>query len=231
MTTRARSLLVLVAGLLALVIGLLVVPNSATAAPEASRATSTTCDQAYGCATSSTQGPINPSCSLSTTAATPGTKITATITNVPVGTQVTVLFDGNEVASATATADGQGQQALAKLQAAGHLSVGAAVQDSSGGAIVTFNVPASASVGKNHTVVFSGAGFSCDATGGAGFEVLAANVTKPGGGLSKTGIEVATYLAVALVLILVGAQLVRSAKARRRRMARRRGSSRQTSRR
>jgi hypothetical protein len=200
-TVRARAVLVIAASALALVAGLLVMPR-ANATPEstaAPMATSTTCDNGYGCPTSSTQGAITPVCSLSTTSATPGTKITATITNVPPGSQISLLFDGNQVGSKTA--------------------------DANGGAVMSFTVPANASQGQGHTVVFSGAGFSCDATGGAGFEVLAEAVTRGGGGgsLSNTGIEVALYLAVALVLLVAGWQLVRMAKARRRRIARQQG--------
>jgi hypothetical protein len=85
---------------------------------------------------------------------------------------------------------------------------------------MTFTVP-DVSPGEGHTVVFSGAGFSCDATGGAGFGVLSATTQRQGGGnLSKTGINVAIYLAIALVLIVIGAQFVRSARSRRRRIAR-----------
>lgn len=224
MTLRARSALVLVAGVLALLAGLIVLPGAASAGPEyaSPRATPTTCDSAYGCETSSTVGPISPACSLSPLEATVGTKVTATITNIPVGTEVVLLFDGNQIAKETATADGQGQQALAALRRAGHLSVAAVVQDTSGGAVMSFTVPTT-SVGQ-HTVVFSGAGFSCDATGGVGFKVLAAAINKPGGSLSNTGMQVALYLAVALVLIVVGLQLVRFARARRRRIARRRPS-------
>jgi uncharacterized protein YjeT (DUF2065 family) len=225
-TLRARSALVLVAGVFALVAGWLVLPGAANAGPEylSPRATPTSCDPAYGCETSSTEGPIAPACSLSTLEATPGTKVTATVTNIPVGTEVTLLFDGNPIATETATSDGQGQQARAALRPAGHLSVTAVVQDTSGGAVITFTVPFAAAVGT-HTVVFSGPGFSCDATGGAGFKVLAAAITQPpGGSLSNTGITVALYLAVALVLIVGGLQLLRFARARRRRMARRRRS-------
>jgi hypothetical protein len=219
--------LVIVAGAVALVAGLLVLPHAADASPEsfsAPRATPSTCDHGYGCPTSSTEGQIAPSCSLSTNSATPGTKVTGTITNIPVGTTVTLLFDGNKVAKETATADGQGQAALAAIPSAGHLSAGAATADTSGGAIMSFTVPNTAT-GPGHTVVFSGAGFSCDATGGAGFEVKAAAIEKnPGNGgtnLARTGMQIAVYLAVALVLIVVGLQLLRASRARRRRHQRR----------
>jgi hypothetical protein len=235
-TVRARAVTVIVAAAFALVAGLLVLPHSADATPAsglAPQATPSTCDNGYGCSTSSTRAQISPSCSLNTTSATPGTKVTGTITDIPVGTEVSLLFDGNEVAKETATADGQGQAALAALRPAGPLSVGVLRQDASGGAVMSFTVPANASTGE-HTVVFSGAGFSCDATGGAGFAVLASTVTRGGGGggaLSNTGIEVALYLAVAFVLIIAGMQLRRMGMARRKRIARRHGSSRPAARR
>jgi hypothetical protein len=95
-----------------------------------------------------------------------------------------------------------------------------------GGVVIVFTVPADAAPGK-HSVVFSGAGFSCDPTSGDGFAVLGASATKKSsGGLSKTGIEVATYLAVALVLLLAGWQLLRMGRARRRRSARHHRSAR-----
>jgi hypothetical protein len=199
---RARAVLVIAASALALVAGLLVLPNAADASPQSTAAplaTPTTCDNGYGCPTSSTQGAINPTCSLSTTSATPGTKITATINDVPAGSEISLLFDGNEVGTKTA--------------------------DANGSAVMSFTVP-NTTPSKGHTVVFSGAGFSCDATGGAGFEVLAAAGNRGGGGgLSNTGIEVALYLAIALVLIVAGWQLTRVAQARRRRIARQRKSA------
>ena len=189
--SRERALVALVAAAFALVAGLLILPRADAnpASVAAPLATVTTCDN-YGCGTSSTQPQINATCSLSTLSAAPGTKVTGTVNNIPAGADVSLLFDGSVVASGNADAGGQ--------------------------AVLSFNVPANASVGT-HTVVFSGAGFSCDATGGAGFSVVAGTSQNRGSGsLSKTGIEVGVYLAIALALILVGLQLVRMARARRR---------------
>ena len=220
-SVRARAAMVFVLSAVALVAGLLVLPRSADAVPAAPMQAEE-CDDVYGCPTSSTTGSIQPICTISTKSATPGTEITATISNIPVGTEVTLLFDGNQVGKEKATADGQGETALAAIPAAGHLSVAAPAQDASGGAVMTFVVPANAAVGPGHTVVFTGAGFSCDATGGDGFTVVASTTANRGGGsLSNTGMNVAIYLAVALVLIVAGAQLVRAARRRRRKLARR----------
>src|SRR5689334_18846863 len=132
-TARARAAAVLLAALVALIASLAISTSAADATPHfAPQATPTTCDQVYGCPTSSTQGQVNPSCSLSANEGAPGASIVATITNVPVGTEVTLLFDGDEVGKKTATADGQGQAAMAALPAAGHLSVAAVVDAATG---------------------------------------------------------------------------------------------------
>jgi hypothetical protein len=180
-----------VASVVALAAIALLLPRTADAAPQAPLATSTTCDTVYGCEGSSTVGPINPSCSLNKTSAAPGETVTATITNIPAGSAVSLLFDGNQVGSENADANGK--------------------------ATVSFTVP-NGSTSSSHTVVFSGAGFSCDATGGAGFDILGSNQRR--GGLSTTGIDVALYLAIALVFIVAGWQFVLLARARRRRAAR-----------
>lgn len=218
----STTLALLAAALLAAVVVLL------GAAPgEAAPAQTDSCDDIYGCPPPPPPPGIDPQCSLSSRSAEVGAQITATITNIPVGTEVTLHFDGTEVGKETATADGQGQTALAALTPVGHLSVSAPAQDASGGVVMTFRVP-NTTPGSDHTVVFSGAGFSCDATGGQGFEVAGGSIARPGGGgsLSDTGIEVGIYLAIALVLLLAGTQFVRMARARRRRIERRSEQSR-----
>jgi hypothetical protein len=62
--------------------------------------------------------------------------------------------------------------------------------------------------------VIFGAGFSCDPTGSSGFTVL-------GGSLSRTGTDVAKYLAIALILVVAGLQLVFVARWRRAHVVRR----------
>jgi len=208
--------------LVALVAGF-VLPSKPTGASSlvTGQVTPTTCDPGYGCPPPTNPPPINPSCSIVPPSAHGGTTVTATLSNVPVGTVATLLFDGDEVGRKTTTADGQGQTALgASTSGAGHLSVLASIQTATGGVVITFTVPASAAVGM-HSLVFAGAGFSCDTTNGNGFEVLAADVTQPrgGGSLVRTGIHVALYLAIALALLLVGFQFVQASRRRRRRLA------------
>jgi hypothetical protein len=156
---------------------------------------------------------------VSSASGAPGTSIVGTITGVPVGTVATVTFDGEKVGQATATADGQGRAAPGAVRPIGHLSVTA---EASGGAIIRFMVPSDAAPGP-HTVVMSGAGVSCSPVGDAGFAVLGTSVVRGGSGpLSRTGTDLALYLAVALVLLVAGWQLVRSARRRRRRVTRQR---------
>jgi hypothetical protein len=211
---------VLRVGLLSLVLGLVLLPGTAGAGPNLAAAPQQSCDQAYGCPTSTTEEAVNPSCSIVPESAEAGSTVTGTLKNVPIGTEVSLLFDGDVVAKKTATADGQGQQALGiGGRSAGHLSVAALAVTATGGAVISFIVPGSASAGT-HTVVFSGAGFSCDPTFGKGFAVLGASTTRRPGSVARTGIEVAMYLAVALALIVAGWQLARFARARQRRIAR-----------
>ena len=74
---------------------------------------------------------------------------------------------------------------------------------------------------------FFGTGFSCDPTSGSGFKVLAQSSSA----LSRTGIDVALYLAIAAVFLVVGAQLVFFARRRRRLAAQRRAPDRPLARR
>src|SRR4051794_17081040 len=187
--TRA-ALRLLVAG--AMLVGFFAVAPGAGAAP--SRATAqSACDDAYGCDTTTTAPPTQPTCTLDKTSAAPGATITATIQGTEAGAAISIAFDGTVVKTGNS--------------------------DNSGNATLQFTVPANASPGK-HTVVFFGTGFSCDPTSGSGFQVLAK--AKARGALSRTGIDVALYLAIAAVFLLVGSQLVFLARRRRRRAASRR---------
>ena len=149
-----------------------------------------------------------------------GDTVTVTVTNVAVGDEIQITFAGQVIATATATADGNGQQALGALPPAGHLRAMSVVL---GGAKISFRIPNDTATGT-YEVRAIGPGFNANcAEGTNGLAVLGATVTTSGGGgsLSKTGIEVGIYLAVALALILAGWQLVRIARTRRRRVTRR----------
>jgi hypothetical protein len=143
-----------------------------------------------------------PDCTASSSTAARGDHLFATISNVPVGSQVALTFDGVKVGEATATSDGAARPAL-------------------GGAVVHWTVPVEAEAGP-HALVFSGVGVFCNPADG-GLEILGETTTRVGGGsLARTGTQVALYLAFALVLVVVGAQLLRVARRRRRRAIRRR---------
>src|SRR5438067_1551459 len=118
----SRRLFALIAGgLLALAYVALSPGGGAAASPRTPAATPTTCDQAYGCQTTTTEASPPPTCGLSSTSVNAGDTVTATVTNVPVGERIDITFAGQVVASATSTADGNGQQALGAIPRAGHL--------------------------------------------------------------------------------------------------------------
>jgi hypothetical protein len=134
---------------------------------------------------------FNPSCSLSVSTAAAGDPVTGTIDGAAPESEVTVTYDGEAMKSGSTDANGH--------------------------ASIEFTVPATASPGL-HEVVFAGAGFSCatDIT-----QVLGTSISRSPGGsgsLARTGIQVAFLLAVALVLLIVGLQLVRRARRQRRRL-------------
>jgi hypothetical protein len=170
-----------------------------------------TCDPFYGCTPSNPPG-ISPTCTVTPTSAVPGDVVTGTLSNVPVGTHARLLFDGAVVAEGDATGSG-----------------------ATGSVSLSFTVPVN-TTGQNHTIVFVGAGFQCDPTGGAGFplrfpaSVLGAEFSNPnastggGGVLARTGIAIALFLAIALVLLLVGYGFLQAARRRRRRAMRRRNA-------
>lgn len=213
----SRRVVGLLVGALVALVGLSLLPRAGAVEESTSAVTSTTCDQTYGCNPSTTEPAAATTCGLSSTSVTAGDTVTATVTNVPVGNQIQITFNGSVVASAVSTADGQGQQALSQAVApAGYLMVAAVVE---GGAKITFRVPSSTAAGT-YEVRAIGAGFNANcATGTNGLEVKAAVLARAGGGgsLSATGIEVATYLAAALVLLILGWQLVLMARRRTRR--------------
>jgi len=179
------------------------------------------CSSIYGCPPTTPPPGPQVSCSISAEAAAVGDPVIVTVVNVVVGTEISLSIDGVVIAKSTATADGQGNQTAAALAPAGHLAARAAEL---GGAVIKFTVPSSLSPGK-HTLVVFGAGFSCSPTAN-GFAVLGSEVTRgelprsDSGSLARTGLQIALFLAIALVLILAGYMLVKEAQRRRRRRAR-----------
>lgn len=178
----------------------------ATAAPIA---VAQACDPAYGCPPSSVPPVINPVCTISPASAAAGDVVTATLSNVPVGREVKLLFDGQVVAQGVTSGSG-----------------------ATGSVGLSFTVQAGTTAGL-HTVVFVGAGFQCDPTNGAGYRIVSvlgeSQTRQPTSGssvgtLARTGIAIALLLAIALVLVIAGSALVRATRRRRRRAERRRAA-------
>jgi hypothetical protein len=163
----------------------------------------------YGCDPAPSPSP-NPSCSASSTSAAPGDHLFATISDVPVGTQVALTFDGDVVGQATATADGAGQQT------SGPTSNVIDPHAPLGGAVVHWAVPADSQPGP-HVEVFTGAGIDCN-TGPGTVQVLGETLTPSTGGsgsLALTGAEIGVLALAGLVLLVGGVELVRVARRRR----------------
>lgn len=182
-------------------------PTKALAEPDA---VAQTCDPAYGCPPSSSPPGINPTCTISPSSAAAGDVVTATLRDVPSGSEAKLLFDGEVVAQGVATGTG-----------------------SSGSLSLSFTIQAGTAPGL-HSVVFVGAGFECDTTNGAGYrivQVLGESTTRTppgsssGGSLARTGITVALLLAIAIVLVVAGTAVVRAAKRHRRRAQRQRAAA------
>lgn len=190
----------LATGLAVLVAVTAVVAGTASAVPV--QTSSSSCDPAYGCTPAPPVG-STPTCSISSETATPGQSLTAHIDGVTPGTQVELTFDGAVVGSATAVA----QQGSA-----------------TGSADITFTVPEGTDESHTHTILFTGAGVSCDPTGGKGVAVLGETVTRSpgqssgGGSLARTGLELGVLLAIAAALILAGREALRQGRRRRSRV-------------
>jgi hypothetical protein len=194
--SRARALLATV------VLALTALVTVTGAAPASAQA----CDPNYGClpTTTTLAAGTLPECDVSAEAAQSGTRVDATVTNVPDGTSVDLLFGGTVVASETA-----GSGATARAAATPGFSDIA----------FAFNVP-SVPPG-NYTLEASGPAFHAQCLAGDGFEVLAASANNGGGNgggngsggggggigggsLARTGLEIGLLLAVAIGLVLVG---------------------------
>jgi hypothetical protein len=170
-------------------------------------------DDPYGETTTSGPGAPTPaaSCELSITSGEPGASVTATVSNVPFGTTVRILFGGIEVGRGTTPVQGQsvgapvllGGRVLPRQAARTTLSIDFVVPDVEPG---------------SYLVTAVGVDFTCRCspeTGGM-FDVLAAAVGRRGGGaLARTGIYVLLLLAIAFALLVVGRVLVQESRRRR----------------
>jgi len=178
-----------------------------------------TCDPVYGCTPTTPPAGARATCSVSPASAGPGDVVTVRLSNVGLNVPVSLTFDGKNINGGVTTADGKGT--------------------TSGALPVVTAAP-----GK-HPLQLVGPGILCDPTGGAQFEVLPpvgrlgtaqtatgglelsfklaaapAASNPPGGGnsLARTGMQIALFLAVALVALVIGWSLVQAARRRRRRV-------------
>lgn len=164
-------------------------------------------DDPYGPTSTTPPSSFEPECDLSVTTGAPGTRVTATVTNVPPGGTVRILFDGSEVGRGTAP-EAPATFRRAPIQtAATTLEIDFVVPDLGPGTYIV------SAVGANFTLECSP-----DADG---FGVLAgATGDTPGSGdddgrLAFTGLNLLLLLLVALALILAGRYVLRMARQRR----------------
>lgn len=157
-----------------------------------------------GTTTTAPTGTAEASCSLAVGQAAPGATVTATVSGVPFGDTVRILFGGIEAGRSTA-AGTAGQPGVTVLQ------VPFVVPDVSGG---------------SYLVVAVGSAFT--ATCDADFQVLGASVlgstverlpgagtgSKGPGSLAKTGASLAALVALAVALLLSGRALVSASRER-----------------
>jgi hypothetical protein len=180
----------------------------------AATASAQTCDPNYGCdnpsttAASTTSTPTTaptegtPSCSLSASSATPGSRVDVLVQSVPDGTSIDILFGGNVVAHGTAGASS------------------AATKGSIG---LSFTVPSVPPGSYPVEAVGAGVNLECGAGDGAdGFGVLGTggeqggDQGRGGGSLARTGIAVGVLVAVAIGLIVVGRVVLAGSRRRQR---------------
>lgn len=166
----------------------------------------------YGSTTTTTGiGEAEASCGLSLSSAKPGTTVTAVVHGVFFEEHVRILFDGVQVAEATAPAD---DAVLAQSTSAPVVFNGAAQAADDEGTVdlaIKFTVP-KAAPGK-HVVTAVGDTFTCFCNPNGEFTVLAADAGT--GSLARTGVEAGLVLVVAAALLLVGRAAVSAAKRRR----------------
>lgn len=168
------------------------------------------CDPFYGCEPGEPTQHAAVTCSVEGGVFVAGDFVDVQVQGAQAGAAIDVTLDGNPVGSGTANADGN--------------------------ATITFAVP-DGTPGGTHRVFAQGAGFAADCGTIQTGEVLSETQTRSansvsatshsgasgsgGSGLARTGMELGLYLAIALVLVLVGSRLVQMARRRRRRALRR----------
>jgi hypothetical protein len=151
----------------------------------------------YGGTTTTTAAGASVGCELHASSGTVGSSASVTVRDVKPGAHVRVLFDGEEVAEATADAESNGPADLD----------------------IAFEVPSRAP--GSYEVFAVGPSFSArcaTAAGVAAYEVVR-GVAGGGGGssgfLPRTGVELVALIALACTVIAVGLQLRATARRRR----------------
>lgn len=160
------------------------------------------CDDPYGCPSTTLVGGETPvaECTASANAAAVGARVDVTVTNASAGATITLTLGGRVVDTETAASDADGY------------------------ADVPFSFVVPEMPSGNYSLVATGPAFVVECLAGTGFQVLAAELSRSntggssggsggGGSLARTGFTVGAFLLVAALLITVGQQLRRRAKA------------------
>jgi len=159
-------------------------------------------------------GSDGPSCFLSITAGAVGASVTATVTGVPTGETVRIIFDSEEVGRATAGGDVTANATAGAVVFGGpQQAVGTATVE------VTFRVPARGPGTYLVSAVADSFSRPCGSGDGSDFQVLAAGAVADRGGsgpLPKTGIYVGALVLTAAALVIAGRGVLGESKRRRR---------------
>lgn len=195
---------------------------------DATAASGQECDPVYGCEpTTTTLLPsLLPECIISVDVAVPGQTVELTITNVPDGMTIELLFGGNVVDSGVAGGSpvlGASTAVGPRPKAARAVAAPAGASDGFSDVALSFVVP-ELSPGS-YTLEAVGPAFHCECLPGAGFAVLAAQLTPTtlnnggggtggtgGGSLVRTGTYIGLLLAIAVALLVAGRVLQERAK-------------------
>lgn len=167
----------------------------------------------YGSTTTTTSGvsEVAASCSLSNGKAKAGESVTGSVKGVFFGEHVRILFDGVQVAEATAPAAPVVAQSASGAVVFGGQAIAAADEPGTTTLSIKFVIPKAAP--GTHIVSAVGDTFTCLCNPNGAFTVLAASTG--GGSLARTGVEAALVLVMAMVLLLVGRAFVAEARRRR----------------
>lgn len=205
---RGRTRLAIMVAIFSMVLASMAVPASA-AAPTG---------DPYGPTSTTPPSSFQPVCDLSVTAGAPGTRVVATVSNVPPGGTVRILFDGEEVGRETAPPAPATfrRSPHAQAEAMATLEIDFVVPDLGPGSYLV------SAVGANFTLECSpeSDGFGVLAAGEDSDDIVGLPFSGGGDdggskGLAFTGLNIFLFVLVALAMILVGRYLVKQARERR----------------